>query len=152
MWLTQFSEELICVQGVEWFPGRYSKSPVLKQGISYMECQVSSRMETADHWITYCVVLDGEVLQPDQKTAVHRRKVGTYYWERQWITYCIEQFAICTIECDRYQYAQPGMDVLTTVWKSVAPLTLLGHTVHIHRSKNWPWICMISVTTFRAHC
>lgn len=35
--------------------------------------------QTPDHWISYCEVLDGEVSNPDRKTAVHRRKVATYY-------------------------------------------------------------------------
>lgn len=36
-------------------------------------------METADHWVTYAEVVGGEVTQPDQRTAVHRRKVANYY-------------------------------------------------------------------------
>ena len=35
--------------------------------------------ETPDHWITYAEVVAGGVAQPDQKTAVHRRKVANYY-------------------------------------------------------------------------
>ena len=38
-----------------------------------------SRLETADHWVTYAEVVEGEVAQPDKRTAVHRRKVATYY-------------------------------------------------------------------------
>ncbi len=41
--------------------------------------QVVSRMETADHWVTYAEVTDGQVSQPDKRTAVHRRKVANYY-------------------------------------------------------------------------
>lgn len=41
--------------------------------------QVVSRMESADHWITYCEVVDGAVLDPQARTAVHRRKVATFY-------------------------------------------------------------------------
>ena len=33
-------------------------------------------METADHWVTYAEVVDGQVLQPEKQTAVHRRKVS----------------------------------------------------------------------------
>ncbi|KAJ9517395.1 hypothetical protein QJQ45_016761 [Haematococcus lacustris] len=65
-------------EGVEWFPAK-NNCPVLKQAIAYMECKVVSRMETPDHWITYCEVQDGSVLQPAARTAVHRRKVATYY-------------------------------------------------------------------------
>lgn len=38
-----------------------------------------SRMETADHWITYCSVDVGAVKDTTKKTSVHRRKVGNYY-------------------------------------------------------------------------
>jgi len=65
-------------EGVEWFPAK-NESPVLKQAISYMECKVVSRMESADHWITYCEVTDGAVLAPQARTAVHTRKVASYY-------------------------------------------------------------------------
>jgi len=65
-------------QGVEWFPAK-NKCPVLKAAISYMECKVVSRLETPDHWITYCEVVDGGVMQPQTRTAVHRRKVANYY-------------------------------------------------------------------------
>lgn len=54
-------------------------SPVLSDAIAYIECTVKSRMETADHWITYAEVTNGDINNPDSKTAVHRRKVATYY-------------------------------------------------------------------------
>lgn len=44
-----------------------------------MECVVTSRMEGADHWIVLATVRDGGVMQPDARTAVHHRKVGSYY-------------------------------------------------------------------------
>ncbi|GBF98453.1 hypothetical protein Rsub_11098 [Raphidocelis subcapitata] len=65
-------------QGVEWFPGP-NGSPVLKDAISYLECTVISRLETPDHWITYAQVGNGDVMNPDDITAVHHRKVGNYY-------------------------------------------------------------------------
>ena len=64
--------------GVDWFPAE-NGSPVLEKGIAYMECRVLSRMETPDHWLTYCEVTGGSVANPDAKTAVHRRKVANYY-------------------------------------------------------------------------
>jgi len=64
--------------GVSWFPAK-NGCPVLQQGISYMECKVISRMETPDHWVTYCEVTEGGVLEPSARTAVHRRKVANYY-------------------------------------------------------------------------
>jgi len=38
---------------------------------------VVSRMETPDHWITYCEATEGNVANADKKTAVHRRKVSS---------------------------------------------------------------------------
>ncbi|NEQ29956.1 MAG: flavin oxidoreductase, partial [Leptolyngbya sp. SIO4C5] len=54
-------------------------SPVLKEAIAYLECEVSSRMECGDHWVVYATVTSGELLQPEVKTAVHHRKSGTHY-------------------------------------------------------------------------
>ncbi|KAK9817135.1 hypothetical protein WJX72_010039 [[Myrmecia] bisecta] len=65
-------------EGVDTFASG-SGVPVLSQAIAYMEARVVSRLETADHWITYCEVTDGNVANPDKKTAVHRRKVANYY-------------------------------------------------------------------------
>jgi hypothetical protein len=36
-------------------------------------------METPDHWVTYAEVVDGSVSRPELRTAVHRRKVASYY-------------------------------------------------------------------------
>jgi hypothetical protein len=41
--------------------------------------QVRSRLETPDHWVTYCEVTDGQVTKSGTKTEVHRRKVANYY-------------------------------------------------------------------------
>eukprot|EP00803_Ostreobium_quekettii_P010288 evm.model.scf_1207.2 EVM.evm.TU.scf_1207.2 scf_1207:3179-9035(+) len=65
-------------EGVDWIPAS-NGSPILKDAIAFMECKVVSRLETADHWITYCEVVGGNVSTQDEKTAVHRRKVGYYY-------------------------------------------------------------------------
>jgi flavorubredoxin/flavin reductase (DIM6/NTAB) family NADH-FMN oxidoreductase RutF len=54
-------------------------SPILADALAYLECEVVSRMECADHWIVYNKVTDGRVSQPDGLTAVHHRKVGNYY-------------------------------------------------------------------------
>lgn len=54
-------------------------SPVLEDSVAFMECTVVKRMEVADHWIVYGEVSDGRVTKPDSKTAVHHRKVGSYY-------------------------------------------------------------------------
>ncbi|WP_375329061.1 diflavin flavoprotein [Microcystis sp. BLCC-F210] len=54
-------------------------SPILANALAYLECEVVSRMECADHWIVYNKVTDGRVSKPDSLTAVHHRKVGNYY-------------------------------------------------------------------------
>lgn len=54
-------------------------SPILADALAYLECEVVSRMECADHWIVYNKVTDGRVSKPDGLTAVHHRKVGNYY-------------------------------------------------------------------------
>lgn len=54
-------------------------SPVLGDALAYLECTVTSRMEVSDHWVVYCTVDEGKVSDPDGMTAVHHRKVGTYY-------------------------------------------------------------------------
>ncbi|KAI8476040.1 MAG: flavoprotein [Monoraphidium minutum] len=64
--------------GIEWFPAA-NGCPVLKDGIAYIECTVVSRMETPDHWVTYAQVTTGDVMNGDELTAVHHRKVGNYY-------------------------------------------------------------------------
>ena len=53
--------------------------PALSAAIAHLECRVVSRLETPDHWVTYCEVAEGAVTRPQVLTAVHRRKVGNYY-------------------------------------------------------------------------
>lgn len=66
-------------EGVQWRPAPGNGCPVLKESIAHMECVVRSRMETPDHWLCFAEVVDGDVTQPEKKTAVHRRKVASYY-------------------------------------------------------------------------
>ncbi|TVQ44088.1 MAG: MBL fold metallo-hydrolase [Gloeocapsa sp. DLM2.Bin57] len=54
-------------------------SPILTDALAYLECVVSSRMETSDHWIVYSEVSQGRVSKAEGLTAVHHRKVGNYY-------------------------------------------------------------------------
>ncbi|MEM6436318.1 MAG: diflavin flavoprotein [Cyanobacteria bacterium P01_D01_bin.115] len=54
-------------------------SPLLGDALAYLECTVTSRMEVSDHWVVYCTIDEGKVSDPDGMTAVHHRKVGTYY-------------------------------------------------------------------------
>jgi flavin reductase (DIM6/NTAB) family NADH-FMN oxidoreductase RutF len=64
--------------GVEWTLAK-NGSPILIKALAYMECQVMSRLEVSDHWIVYSEVVDGNVSNPDGKTAAHHRKIGNYY-------------------------------------------------------------------------
>ncbi len=54
-------------------------SPILVDALSFMECQVVSRMEASDHWIVYALAENGRVSKPDTLTATHHRKVGNHY-------------------------------------------------------------------------
>ena len=54
-------------------------SPILTDALAYLECEVTSRMETSDHWIVYSQVAQGRVSKAEALTAVHHRKVGNYY-------------------------------------------------------------------------
>jgi flavorubredoxin/flavin reductase (DIM6/NTAB) family NADH-FMN oxidoreductase RutF len=54
-------------------------SPILTDALAYIECEVVSRMECSDHWLVYSQVTAGRVSNPEGMTAVHHRKVGTYY-------------------------------------------------------------------------
>ena len=54
-------------------------SPILGDALAYLECTVTSRMEVSDHWIVYSTVDEGKVSDPNGMTAIHHRKVGTYY-------------------------------------------------------------------------
>ncbi len=56
-----------------------NQSPILIDALAYLECTVVSRMDCGDHWIVYSQVTDGRVSKPDNITAVHHRKVGSYY-------------------------------------------------------------------------
>ncbi|KXZ42715.1 hypothetical protein GPECTOR_122g456 [Gonium pectorale] len=66
-------------EGVDWFPAPSTTCPVLTGAIAYMECRVVSRLETPDHWVTYCEVIAGNVTNSSVRTAVNRRKVANYY-------------------------------------------------------------------------
>ena len=53
--------------------------PVLADSLAYLDCEVSSRLETPDHWIIYGKVENGNVSDLSCKTAVHHRKVANHY-------------------------------------------------------------------------
>jgi flavin reductase (DIM6/NTAB) family NADH-FMN oxidoreductase RutF len=54
-------------------------SPILRDALAYLECEVVSRMDCSDHWLVYAKVTNGRVSNPEGLTAVHHRKVGNYY-------------------------------------------------------------------------
>jgi len=56
-----------------------SKSPVLDTANAFLDCTVVSRMEAGDHWIVYGQVVDGELQNDKELTAVMHRKVGNHY-------------------------------------------------------------------------
>lgn len=64
--------------GVDIYPAK-NGSPILAQSLAYMECEVTSRMDSNDHWIVYATVQTGRVAKRDGVTAVHHRKVGNHY-------------------------------------------------------------------------
>lgn len=53
--------------------------PILTEGLAYLECTVTQRMECGDHWLVYATAVKGEVLNDDNVTAVHHRKTGSHY-------------------------------------------------------------------------
>ncbi len=65
-------------EGVKTQPAE-NGAPILTDALSYVECEVSSRMDAGDHWIVYSTVYAGKVSKPDALTAVHHRKVGNHY-------------------------------------------------------------------------
>lgn len=56
-----------------------SNAIILTDAASYLECEVSQRMETGDHWLLYATVQHGQVLDESTPSAVHFRKVGSNY-------------------------------------------------------------------------
>eukprot|EP00250_Pteridium_aquilinum_P010849 c19673_g1_i1 orf=167-2293(+) len=52
---------------------------ILLDAISWMECTVSSRMETGDHWVLYATVDDAELQDDKTLSAIHYRKTGARY-------------------------------------------------------------------------
>ena len=52
---------------------------IVTEALSYLECEVSERMECGDHWVVLATVRDGKLLQEDGLTAIHHRKTGTSY-------------------------------------------------------------------------
>jgi flavorubredoxin/flavin reductase (DIM6/NTAB) family NADH-FMN oxidoreductase RutF len=52
---------------------------ILPDGLAYLECCVSQRMECGDHWLIYAIVENGKLLQSNGLTAVHHRKTASNY-------------------------------------------------------------------------
>ena len=66
-------------EGIDIIEDAAKGGPVLKDALAYLDCIVKQKLETTDHWIIYAVVEKGSIANPDAKTAVHHRKVGTSY-------------------------------------------------------------------------
>ena len=54
-------------------------APVLAAAVAHCECVVASRLDAGDHHVVVARVVGGGVADPAALTAVHRRKVATYY-------------------------------------------------------------------------
>jgi len=52
---------------------------ILPDGLAYLECRVSQRMECGDHWMLYAIVENGKLLQSNGLTAIHYRKTASSY-------------------------------------------------------------------------
>lgn len=65
--------------GVDWTPAASCGPPVLAAAVAHCECTVVSRLETPDHYVVLAHVTEGGVADSSALTAVHRRKVATYY-------------------------------------------------------------------------
>lgn len=55
-----------------------SGARVLEDACAMMRCTLTNKMDAGDHWIVYGTVDHGRVMS-DANSAVHHRKVGTYY-------------------------------------------------------------------------
>ena len=76
--LTRFAPGADRFAGVKTFPSQQG-SPILAEALAYLECEVTSRLESHDHWIVYSTVQTGRVAKAEGLTAVHHRKVGNHY-------------------------------------------------------------------------
>lgn len=52
---------------------------ILTDACSVLKCTVASRLDAGDHWVVYGQVGDGILQDAGVVSAVHHRKVGTYY-------------------------------------------------------------------------
>ncbi|MBW4614951.1 MAG: diflavin flavoprotein [Desmonostoc vinosum HA7617-LM4] len=64
--------------GVKTYPAN-NGSPILADALSYMECEVTTRMDCGDHWIIYSTVQTGRVAKINALPAIHHRKMGNHY-------------------------------------------------------------------------
>jgi len=64
--------------GVNW-EASDNGCPILTDGLAYLECEVSDRMECGDHWVIYAITNKGKVLQDQGVTAIHYRSSGDHY-------------------------------------------------------------------------
>jgi len=76
--LQKFAPGADRLAGIEAFPGS-NGAAVLREACAYLECRITSRMDCSDHWVSYAEITGGNVAKSEAQTAVHHRKVGTYY-------------------------------------------------------------------------
>jgi flavin reductase (DIM6/NTAB) family NADH-FMN oxidoreductase RutF len=76
--LTRFAPGEDRFAGVKTCPSKQG-SPILADALAYLECEVTSRIESGDHWMIYSTVHTGRVSKADGLTTVHHRKVGNHY-------------------------------------------------------------------------
>ena len=66
-------------EGIKTIDNVTKGGPVLSDALAYLDCLVKQRLETPDHWIIYAIVENGKISNTAAKTAVHHRKVGSFY-------------------------------------------------------------------------
>ena len=52
---------------------------VLSDGLAYLECRVTQRMDCGEHWIVSAIVDNGKLLHSNGLTAIHHRKTASNY-------------------------------------------------------------------------
>jgi flavin reductase (DIM6/NTAB) family NADH-FMN oxidoreductase RutF len=56
-----------------------TKIPILKDSIGFLECKYKSEMQSDDHIIVLCEVINGELTNTEFEAATHIRKDGFKY-------------------------------------------------------------------------
>ena len=59
--------------------GERNGCAIVTEALSYLECDVTERMECGDHWLLYAQVNHGGLFDAEGSTAVHQRRSGANY-------------------------------------------------------------------------